>query len=207
MQLADGRPLLLAGLFLPVLGWVAFNSVCPRACALMRQGQALTRAPPPPVGAPFFRQLDAMQGKAPAKGAAKKRAVVTGLTGLTAAALLAAPESADAAQELAQLADGRPLLLAGLFLPVLGWVAFNIGAPFFRQLGARSQINSAALKTSAWGSCVLRASSPLADACSMRRCHAGQGAREGQGPGEEARCRGWPDRPHRRGPAGCAGVG
>ena len=35
-----------------------------------------------------------------------------------------------------QLADGRPLLFAGLFLPVLGWVAFNIGAPFFRQLGA-----------------------------------------------------------------------
>ena len=64
-----------------------------------------------------------MQGKAPAKGkaAAKKRAVVAGLTGLTAAALLAAPESADAAQELAQLADGRPLLFAGLFLPVLGW--------------------------------------------------------------------------------------
>ena len=75
------------------------------------------------IGAPFFRQLDAMQGKAPAKGKApvKKRAVVAGLTGLTAAALLAAPESADAAQELAQLADGRPLLFAGLFLPVLGW--------------------------------------------------------------------------------------
>lgn len=80
-----------------------------------------------------------MQGNAPpakGKAAAKKRAIVAGLTGLTAAALLAAPESADAAQELAQLADGRPLLFLGLFAPVLGWVAFNIGAPFFRQLDA-----------------------------------------------------------------------
>lgn len=56
------------------------------------------------------------------KPAAKKRAIVAGLTGLSAAALLAAPESADAAQELVQLADGRPLLFAGLFVPVLGWV-------------------------------------------------------------------------------------
>ena len=35
-----------------------------------------------------------------------------------------------------QLADGRPLLFAGLFLPVLGWVAFNIGKPALRQIDA-----------------------------------------------------------------------
>ena len=30
-----------------------------------------------------------------------------------------------------QVADGRPLLLAGLFAPVLGWVLFNIGESAF----------------------------------------------------------------------------
>jgi hypothetical protein len=76
VQLADSRPLLFAGLFLPVLGWVAFN-----------------------IAAPALRQIDAMGDKeAPKKGAAKKRAAIAGLTGLTAAAMMADPESADAAQ-------------------------------------------------------------------------------------------------------------
>jgi len=119
-QLADGRPLLFAGLFLPVLGWVAFN-----------------------IAAPAFRQLAGMAEKAqePAK---KKRSVAAAMTGLTAAALMAAPEQADAAQELVQLADGRPLLFAGLFLPVLGWVAFNIAAPAFRQLAGMADKAAAA---------------------------------------------------------------
>jgi photosystem II PsbY protein len=121
-QLADGRPLLFAGLFLPVLGWVAFN-----------------------IAAPAFRQLAGMADKAtaaPTKG--KKRSVAAAMTGLTAAALMAAPEHADAAQELVQLADGRPLLFAGLFLPVLGWVAFNIAAPAFRQLAGMADKATAA---------------------------------------------------------------
>ena len=71
MQLADGRPALLLGLGLPVLAWVFFN-----------------------IGAPAQRQLDAMSGK---QSAAKKRAAVAGLAGLSASALLAAPEAADAA--------------------------------------------------------------------------------------------------------------
>ncbi len=191
MQLADGRPLVFAGLFLPVLGWVAFN-----------------------IGAPALRQIDAMgdKGAAPKKAAAKKRAVIAGLTGLTAAALMAAPESADAAQarsaaserarkrpavaafestqphrrrtpalaraltahaahcalrrahaapgsgadaarcapfvsqEMLQVADGRPLVFAGLFLPVLGWVAFNIGAPALRQIDAMGDKGAAPAK-------------------------------------------------------------
>jgi photosystem II PsbY protein len=163
VQLADGRPLVFAGLFLPVLGWVAFN-----------------------IGAPALRQIDAMgdKGAAPAKKATKKRAVIAGLTGLSAAALLAAPEAAQAAQvrraralpphcahatrmtcadiaaravltrmrlrslpqDVAQLADGRPLVFAGLFLPVLGWVAFNIGAPALRQIDAMGDKGAAPAK-------------------------------------------------------------
>jgi hypothetical protein len=84
LQLADGRPLAFAALFLPVLGWVAFN-----------------------IGAPALRQIDAMSDKAPAKkSGAKKRGIVAGLTGLTAAAMMAAPESAQAAQVRAR---GVPL--------------------------------------------------------------------------------------------------
>ena len=70
-------------------------------------------------------------------------------------ATLATCESAQAAQELVQLADNRPLVLLGLGLPVLGaispylaqsssrltpprptagWVAFNIAQPALRQL-------------------------------------------------------------------------
>ncbi len=94
LQLADGRPLAFAALFLPVLGWVAFN-----------------------IGAPALRQIDAMQQDAPAakKGGAKKRGIVAGLTGLTAAAMMAAPESAQAAQVRALRAARRgcPVLRAG----------------------------------------------------------------------------------------------
>ncbi len=84
--MADGRPLLFAGLFLPVLGWVAFN-----------------------IGAPALRQIEKMgDAPAPKKGGAKKRAAVAGLTGLSAAALLAAPEAADAAQARAQAQPRLP---------------------------------------------------------------------------------------------------
>ena len=53
---------------------------------------------------------------------------------LTRNKLLSSP-----AQDVAQLADGRPLLFAGLFLPVLGWVAFNIAAPALRQIDAMGE--------------------------------------------------------------------
>jgi len=101
----------LLGLGLPVLGWVAFN-----------------------IGAPALRQIDNM-AEPKAKGkVTKRRSIAAGLTAATTAALLALPETANAAQELGQLADSRPLVLLGLGLPVLGWVAFNIGAPALRQI-------------------------------------------------------------------------
>ena len=78
---------------------------------------------------PFLNQLAAMSGDKPTKSAGKRkgRAAAAGL-GLTAASLLAA-QSADAATELATVAagDGRVGIIALLFAPVLGWVAFNIG--------------------------------------------------------------------------------
>ncbi len=56
-----------------------------------------------------------------------KRSVAAGL-GLTAAALLANAPSAQAAMEIAQVADGdgRVGILGFIFLPALAWVAFNI---------------------------------------------------------------------------------
>ena len=58
-----------------------------------------------------------------------KRGVAVGL-GLTAASMLAV-QQADAASEIAQLAgsDNRLSILATLFVPAIGWVLFNIGAP------------------------------------------------------------------------------
>ena len=51
-------------------------------------------------------------------------------------ALLLASEKADAAQEISQLAasDNRLGIIATLFLPVVGWVLFNIGGPALNQL-------------------------------------------------------------------------
>ncbi|KAL6751856.1 hypothetical protein V8C86DRAFT_3029895 [Haematococcus lacustris] len=111
----DNRPLILGTLLLPVLGWVAFN-----------------------IGGPLFAQLDKMGERAdettPDKRSLRlKRAVIGPMAGL---GLLAATQSAEAATEIAQLAagDNRPIILLTLLLPVLGWVAFNIGGPLFAQL-------------------------------------------------------------------------
>ena len=52
------------------------------------------------------------------------------------AALLLASEKAEAAQEITQLAasDNRFTIILTLFLPVVGWVLFNIGGPALNQL-------------------------------------------------------------------------
>ena len=49
---------------------------------------------------------------------------------------MAAAQQADAASEVMQLAerDLRLGVVGLLFLPVLGWVAFNIGGPALNQL-------------------------------------------------------------------------
>ena len=97
MQLADNRPLVLLGLGLPVLGAISPYLAPPRS--------RLT--PPRPtagwvafnIAQPALRQLDSMTGaEAPKKGPTKRRSAAAALTGLTAGALLAAPEQADAAQ-------------------------------------------------------------------------------------------------------------
>jgi photosystem II PsbY protein len=90
---ADNRLFVLLGLGLPVIGWVLFN-----------------------IGQPALRQVDAMANKASVPPSKKRRSVVAGLTALTAGALMALPEAADAATELAQLSDNRLFVLLGLGL-------------------------------------------------------------------------------------------
>ncbi|GFR49381.1 hypothetical protein Agub_g11432 [Astrephomene gubernaculifera] len=93
---SDNRIAIIATLFVPVLGWVAFN--------ILGSLQA---------------QLDQMSDK--------KRAIPAAI-GLGAAASMLMAQSADAATEISTLAasDNRIGIIATLFVPVLGWVAFNI---------------------------------------------------------------------------------
>ena len=60
------------------------------------------------------------------------------LNGLVAAATLFAAGNANAATEIAQLAagDNRFGIIVSLFVPVLGWVAFNALGPGLNQLDA-----------------------------------------------------------------------
>ena len=51
-----------------------------------------------------------------------------------AAALLGMPEQADAATELMQTALDARIVIFGAFVPVLGWVAYNILGPGLNQL-------------------------------------------------------------------------
>merc|ERR1711988_42664 len=54
--------------------------------------------------------------------------------GLGMGSMLALPQAAEAAQEVAQLADGRPLAIVGVLSVAIGWVLFNIGGPALNQL-------------------------------------------------------------------------
>lgn len=80
------------------------------------------------AGQPALNQFTEMSVSDKGGKNLKKRSMAVGL-GLTAATMMAA-QSADAATEVAQLAggDSRFLIIAGLFLPAVGWVLFNIGA-------------------------------------------------------------------------------
>jgi photosystem II PsbY protein len=68
---------------------------------------------------------------------------VIGALGLGGASLLLAPH-ADAAQEMAQLADSdsRGLVIVGLLLPAIGWVLFNILRPALNQVNKMVEGNS-----------------------------------------------------------------
>ena len=103
----DSRALIFLLILGPALGWVAFN--------ILRPG---------------LNQLNDMQ----VKNEKMKKGVPLGL-GLSAAALAGMPEQADAATELMQTAglDSR-LIIFGAFVPVLGWVAYNILKPGLNQL-------------------------------------------------------------------------
>ena len=105
MQTALDARIVIFGAFVPVLGWVAYN-----------------------ILGPGLNQLEDMQ-----KAAAKKKGVAAGV-GLSAAALLGMPEQADAATELMQTALDARIVIFGAFVPVLGWVAYNILGPGLNQL-------------------------------------------------------------------------
>lgn len=113
---ADNRIGILATLFVPALGWVGFN-----------------------IGQPLLSQLGRMDEMAgsPAKKSIKRSFAAA--VGLSAAALMLA-DSASAATEVAQLAgtDNRVLILAIVFVPVVGWVGFNIAQPLLSQFGRMS---------------------------------------------------------------------
>jgi photosystem II PsbY protein len=109
----DAR-ILIFGAFVPVLGWVGYN-----------------------ILKPGLKQLDDMNVKN-----SKKKGVAAGI-GLSAAGLLGMPEQANAATELMQTAgiDAR-ILIFGAFVPVLGWVGYNILKPGLKQLDDMNVKNS-----------------------------------------------------------------
>ncbi|GLC33653.1 hypothetical protein PLESTB_000100200 [Pleodorina starrii] len=115
----DNRLGIIATLFVPALGWVAFN-----------------------IFGSLQAQLDQMSAK---NGPTKKRAVPAAI-GLGAAATLLAAQSAEASTELATLAanDNRLGIIATLFVPALGWVAFNIFGSLQAQLDQMSAKNGPA---------------------------------------------------------------
>ena len=111
----DGR-IAIFFVFAPVLGWVAYN-----------------------ILGPGLNQLEDMQKKN-----SRRRGIAAGLTGLSAASLMAMPEQADAAEQVVgNLAgiDGR-IAIFFVFAPVLGWVAYNILGPGLNQLEDMQKKNS-----------------------------------------------------------------
>ncbi len=91
---SDNRLSTISLLFLPALGWVAFN-----------------------MASPFFNQMNRMtelKGEAAGSSAGRRKRGLAGAVGLGAALSMAAAQQADAATELAQLAasDNRWVLVA-----------------------------------------------------------------------------------------------
>ena len=99
----------------PAFAWVAYN-----------------------IFQPGLNQFNDMQEK----NQRKKKGVPLGL-GLSAAALAGMPDHAEAATELMQTAgiDAR-ILIFGAFVPVLGWVGYNILKPGLKQLDDMNVKNS-----------------------------------------------------------------
>ncbi|WIA23898.1 hypothetical protein OEZ85_013547 [Tetradesmus obliquus] len=124
---SDNRLGTIALLFAPVVGWVGFNIAQPALNQLARQNEIKEEA-------------------ASASSSGRKKRGVAGAVGLGAALSLFAAQNADAATELSQLAasDNRLSTIALLFLPVVGWVGFNILQPAFNQLKRQAEIKEEA---------------------------------------------------------------
>ena len=86
---------------------------------------------------PVLNQISNMAeknaGASSSKGGSKRRSVAGAGLGLSAAALLAGANSADAATNLGEIAasDNRLFIILGLFLPAIGWVLFNMAVRVF----------------------------------------------------------------------------
>ena len=67
----------------------------------------------------------------------KKKRSIASAVGLGAAASMLMVQNAEAATQVAQLAesDSRVAVIGTLFLPVLGWVGFNMIQPALNQVG------------------------------------------------------------------------
>ena len=82
----------------------------------------------PLILGPGLNQLEDMQ-----KDNFKKKGVAAGV-GLSAAALLGMPEAADASELMQTAGVDLRIVIFGAFVPVLGWVAYNILGPGLNQL-------------------------------------------------------------------------
>jgi photosystem II PsbY protein len=129
MQVAasDNRLATISLLFLPAVGWVAFNMAQPALNQLNRMNEIKEEA-------------------APARAGGKKKRGLAGAVGMGAALSMMAAQQADAATELMQVAasDNRLGVISLLFLPAIGWVAFNMAQPAFNQLNRMNEIKAEA---------------------------------------------------------------
>jgi len=118
----DGRLILVPGILVVALGWVAFN-----------------------IFPGLLNQIETMAEKNDS-ATKKKRGLIAAGAGLSAAAF-AAPESAQAAQQLQEVAlDGRLILVPGILVVALGWVAFNIFPGLLNQIETMAEKNDSATK-------------------------------------------------------------
>lgn len=135
---SDGRLGTIATLFVPVIGWVGFNILQPTLSQLAKQADFSAEV----AGA---NSITNTVTKAKRFGNKLKKRSVVGAIGAGGAALsLLSAEQANAATELAQVAasDGRLGVIGLLFLPVLGWVAFNIAQPALNQIAKQAEFAS-----------------------------------------------------------------
>ncbi|KXZ44932.1 hypothetical protein GPECTOR_60g709 [Gonium pectorale] len=146
---SDNRLGIIATLFVPALGWVAFNILGAAKAQLDQMDAKNKLAAPAAIGLGAAASLlVAQSAEASTELAtlaasdnrlgiirhpldqmdAKNKLAAPAAIGLGAAASLLVAQSAEASTELATLAasDNRLGIIATLFVPALGWVAFNI---------------------------------------------------------------------------------